>query len=103
MKVPYKYFPQDIRDQYNLHKLKHTDGYVYIQINKGVYGLSYKLLSKLLRNAGYAPLVNTSGLWKHTMLKTIFYLCVANLDVKYYNKKDLLHLKDAFEKITHTK
>lgn len=104
MKVPYKYFPQDIKDGYNLHQLKHTDGYMYVQINKGMYGLkqaallAYKLLSTLLCNARYFPLLNTSGMWKYTSLKTVFCLCVDNFGVKYYNKEDLLHLKYAIGK-----
>ena len=39
MKVPIKYFPQDIQDKYHLQDLVHNDGYVHIRINKGVCGL----------------------------------------------------------------
>ena len=34
MKVPYKYFPKDIRDKYNLDAIVHIDGHIYIKIKK---------------------------------------------------------------------
>ena len=39
MKIPYKYFPADIRKQYNLESILHADVYIYCKINKGMYGL----------------------------------------------------------------
>ena len=39
MRVAYKYFPNDIRQRYNLNNIVHTDGYIYIKIKKGMYGL----------------------------------------------------------------
>ena len=38
IRMQWAYIPQDIRDQYNLHD-KVSDGYVYIKIKKGMYGL----------------------------------------------------------------
>ena len=38
MKVPFKYFPEDIRQKYGLYNIVH-DGYIYIKIKKGMYGL----------------------------------------------------------------
>ncbi len=38
MKVPFKYFPQDIVDKYKLSTKLHND-YIYIKIKKGMYGL----------------------------------------------------------------
>ena len=104
MKVPYKYSPQDIREKYDLALLVHTDGYIYIQINKDVYGLKqaailpYKNLSKLPIYAGYKPLITTSGLWKHETRKTLFFLYVDNFGIKYYSKDNILHLQNAINK-----
>ena len=39
MKVNYKYFLHDIRKRYNLDELVHSNDYVYIKIQKGMYGL----------------------------------------------------------------
>ena len=38
MRVPFKYFPQDIIDQYNLRQKLHKD-YIFIKISKGMYRL----------------------------------------------------------------
>ena len=62
-------FPQEIIDQYNLKDLVATDGYVYMDIIKGILGLkqagrlaSNRLTKKLARN-GYAPVPQTPSLW----------------------------------------
>ena len=39
MRIHVKHFPQDIRDQYNINNIVHTNNFVYIRINKGMYGL----------------------------------------------------------------
>ena len=39
MKIHYKYFPEDIRIKYNLDSKLSSDGYIYIKIKKGMYGL----------------------------------------------------------------
>ena len=104
MKIPFKYFPNDIIHRYNLHTLVHSDGYVYIKIIKGMYGLkqaavlAYNNLSSLLLAAGYRPITNSQGMWKHISRQTIFCLCVDDFGVKYYSKEDIQHLKKAIEK-----
>ena len=102
MKVPFKYFPEDIRQRYDLYS-KVCNGFIYIKIKKGMYGLkqaallAYQTLSKILKNAGYEPLPATLGLWKHKTKPTLFSLCVDDFGVKYYNKQDLDHLREAIE------
>ena len=39
MKTPVRLVPDEIKVEYNLRELKHA-GYMYVQINKGVYGLA---------------------------------------------------------------
>ena len=39
MKVKLQYFPEDIIQRYGLKQIVHTDGHVYIKIEKGMYGL----------------------------------------------------------------
>ena len=95
MKIPFKYFPKDIIQRYKLEGLKHTNGYVYVKITKGMYGLkqaavlAYKNLSKLLIKAGYFPIINSQGMWKHVTKPTTFCLCVDDFGVKYCNKNDV--------------
>ena len=82
MKVHYIHFPADIRKIYNLDQLVHTDNYIYIKINKGIYDLKqaailvYEFLSLLLEDADYVPIIGTLGLWKHSIRKITFCLCV---------------------------
>jgi len=38
MKIPYSLFPPDILAKYKLHDIIHN-GCIYIQINRGMYGL----------------------------------------------------------------
>ena len=102
MKVPYKYFPMDIRSRYNLENIVHKD-YIYIKIQKGMYGLkqaavlAYTQVSSLLKKAGYQPIVGSLGMWKHSTRKTLFCLCVDDFGIKYYDKEDILHLENALK------
>jgi hypothetical protein len=61
MRIKYKYFPQAIRKQYNLDRFLAPDGYIYIRIKKGMYGLkqaailAYQHLVNQLAPHGYHP------------------------------------------------
>ena len=98
MKVPYKHFPADIRKRYNLDEKVTPNGYIYIEINKGMYGLkqaailAYIELTKNLAKYGYYPITGTVGLWQHESRPTKFCLCVDDFGVKYYSKDDVNHL-----------
>ena len=98
MKIPIKHIPQDIIKTYNLLNLVTPDGYVYVKIKKGMYGLkqaailAYNNLVNNLQDDGYFPIPHTVGLWKHTTRKTIFCLCVDDFGIEYFNKGDANHL-----------
>jgi hypothetical protein len=68
MCIKYKYFPTAIRDQYNLDTLVSPDGYIYIRIKKGMYGLKqatllvYQHQVNQLAPHGYHPCPYTTGL-----------------------------------------
>ena len=76
MRVRLKYFPPDIIEQYQLHTKVAADGYVYICIQKGMYGrkqaalLAYKNLKAHLQPFGYHPVEGTVGLWAHNTQPT---------------------------------
>jgi hypothetical protein len=61
-------FPEEIVDKYNLKALA-VNGWVYIEVRKGMYGLKQagllvnQLLQKLLAPFGYYPTRHTPGLW----------------------------------------
>ena len=86
MKVPFKYFPSDIIDKYNLRTLMTHDKYIYIKIKKGMYGLkqaavlAYQQLVKNLGQHGYYPADMTNGIWRHVSRRTRFCLCVDDLE-----------------------
>ena len=73
MRLHLDYIPEDIVKRYKLEELA-VDGYVYIKIAKGMYGLkqaailAYKLLVKRLAAHGYFPIPLTNGLFTHKML-----------------------------------
>ena len=82
MKVHISKFPTDIIDKYNLKQKMDEHGYVYIKINKGMYGLkqaavlAYQRLVVLLVPHGYYPEKYTTEIWAHKTRKTKFCLCV---------------------------
>ena len=55
MKIPYQYFPNDIKSRYNLHKKVTSTNFIYVKIKKGMYGLkqaailAYNNLIKILK------------------------------------------------------
>ena len=61
MKIKYKYFPEKIRQAYNLDGIVTADGWIYVKIIKGMYRLkqaariAYDLLKRRLATHGYTP------------------------------------------------
>jgi hypothetical protein len=70
MKIPLRLIPGNIIKHYGLRK-KAVDGYVYMEIRKGMYGLpqagilAKKLLKLRLACHGHFEQPHTPGLWKH--------------------------------------
>ena len=68
MRIPVRLIPEAFLQAYNLHP-KIYNGYLYMEIRKGMYGLpqsgiiANKLLRKRLRPHGYFEVKNTPGLW----------------------------------------
>ena len=93
--------PQEIIDKYALRKIVHDNGWVYLEIVKGMYGskqagiIANIELTKHLENFGYHPVRHTPGLWKHNTRVTIFTLVVDDFEIKYASKQDADHLLQA--------
>ena len=51
MRIPLRLIPQEVIDDYNLYDIQQHNGYVYVQIDKGMYGLPQAgiLANKLLQ------------------------------------------------------
>ena len=101
MKVKASHIPHDIKIRYNVDDLTTKDGYVYVEIVKGMYGLknaailAYDNLKKNLEKFGYYPVQGTVGVWAHRTRRTRFCVCVDDFGVKYFTKADANHLLEA--------
>ena len=97
MKLPLDILPEEIIQQYNLREIAHN-GWVYVQIEKGMYGLpqmgilANQQLTKVLKPFGYYQCQHTPGLWKHKWRPITFCLVVDNFGVKYEGREHVEHL-----------
>jgi hypothetical protein len=95
--------PQETIDKYDLIELAH-DGKVYIEIQKGMYGLpqacilTNELLQRNLAKDGYRPTQHTYGLWKHDTSPISFSLVVDDFGVKYVGREHAEHLMECIKK-----
>jgi hypothetical protein len=93
-------FPEEIVSKYNLTALA-VDGWMYIEIRKGIYGLKQagllanQILQKRLEPFDYYPTRHTPGLWLHKTRPIAFSLIVDDFAVKYVGKHHVDHLRDA--------
>ena len=87
MQIHSQYFDQHLQKLYNLYRKIDKDGYVYCNIQLGMYGLmqaailAYKLIKERLHPAGYYPIKESNRLWQHKTRKRIFALCVDDFGV----------------------
>jgi hypothetical protein len=97
MKMPIGLFPPWTIKRYDLLN-KVVKGYVYLQMQKGVWGLpqagilANKLLRKRLAPHGYFECSHTPGLWKHSTRPISFTLVVDDFGIKYKCQEDVDHL-----------
>jgi hypothetical protein len=77
-----------------------VDGWFYIEIRKGMYGLKQagllvnQLLQKRLAPFGYYPTRHTPGIWLHKTLPIAFLLIVDDFAVKYVGKHHADNLRN---------
>ena len=97
MSIPFKKTPQEIIDAYNLTTLVDNQGWIYMRIEKGIYGLEQsgiianQELVKHMAPFGYHPVQHTPGLLVHYKRKTIFSLVVYGFCIQYYSMDDADH------------
>jgi hypothetical protein len=102
MRLALNIVPQEIIDKYNLLD-KANNGYVYIRIDKGVYGLlqagilANNILVTRLAPHGYHPDEHTHGLWRHKTRPIIFTMVADYFGVKYVGKEHADHLLNAIK------
>ena len=71
IRVSIRDIPEEIIQEYNLNSIVTADGMIYIEANRGMYGLpqagllANDLLEKRLNKRGYHQSKLVPGLWKH--------------------------------------
>jgi len=105
MKIPLRWFPQDVIDQYDIMmSMVEPDGFIYVDIRKGMYGLkqaariAFDCLVTLMKPHGYAPLRCNPGIWRHEKRDVLFTLCVDDFGIKYSNLDNANHLLNTLQK-----
>jgi hypothetical protein len=94
VRIPTHMLPQAIVELYHLES-KISNGYVYAEVRKGMYGLPQagKLaddrLRKFLAPFSYAPCPVNPRLWKHLHSDLMFTLVVDDFGIRYTNKQDV--------------
>ena len=97
MRIPVSVIPPAIMELYNLHLLV-ENGYVYVEIRKGMYGLpqagriANDKLIPILAKAGYHQSSLIPGLFKHATRPISFCLVVDDFGVKYVGREHAEHL-----------
>jgi hypothetical protein len=100
MKIMLSRFLEGIIQKYNLNTLA-VNGWVYIEVRKGMYGLKQagllanQLLQTRLEPFGYYPARHTPGLWLHKNRPISFTLVMDDFAVKYIGKQHAEHLRNA--------
>ena len=85
-------FYDEIIKLYDLRSLVCPNGWIYMEISKGMPGLKQagrianERLEIHLAQFGYAPSPRTPALWKHATCDTTFSLVVDDFGVKYVGK-----------------
>ena len=89
MRIPLKIILQEIISAYDLKTLVDEQVWIYMRIEKGMYGLKQagvianQYLVKHMAPFGYHPVKHTPGLWVHNKKKTLFSLVVDDFCVQY--------------------
>ena len=90
--------PDDVIEHYKLREKVNKNGYVYVEIQGGMYGLpqagllAQELLEKRLVKHGYTQSQTTPGFWKHHTRPVQFSLVVDDFGVKYVGQENAEHL-----------
>jgi hypothetical protein len=98
MRMKIKDLPEEFVTMYNLTDKATSDGFIYIKIQKGMYGLpqagilAQELLEQRLNKHGYRQSPITPGLWRHDFRPISFTLCVDDFGIKYVGREHAEHL-----------
>ena len=103
MRLKLSKLPPDFIEEYKLNNKATKDGYVYLEIRGGMYGLpqagilAQELLEKRLNAKGYHQSKITPGFWKHDWRPICFTLVVDDFGVKYVGQEHAEHLMQCLQ------
>ena len=95
--------PDEIVQEYKLKDKVTTEGYIYLEVRKGMYGLpqagllAQELLEKRLKKHRYTQSKLIPGFWTHKWRTIQFSLVVDDFGVKYQGKEHAKHLMNALK------
>ena len=95
--------PDEIIEEYKLKDIATAEGFVYIEVRKGMYGLpqagllAQQLLERRLQKHGYEQSNIIPGFCTHKWRPIQFSLVVDNFGVKYVGKEHVKHLMNALK------
>ena len=95
--------PKEILEEYKLKEKATSEGYVYLEIRKGMYGLpqagllAQQLLEERLAKHGYMQGKLIPGFWTHKWQSIQFTLVVDDFGVKYEGKEHAEHLMNTLK------
>ena len=98
LRMKLSYFSEEIIKLDKLQEKVTADGYVYVEVRRGIYGLpqsgllAQHLLEKRLWDHGYSQSKFTPGFWAHESRPLSFSLVVDYFSVKYVGKEHANHL-----------
>jgi hypothetical protein len=101
MKLHISKIPDEIIDGYQLQSLTTADGWVYMEIRKGMPGLKQagcianNRLTTHLAKSVYRPVPITPSIWTHDTCPIDFSLVIDDFGVKYVGKEHDMHLLQA--------
>jgi hypothetical protein len=104
MHMKIKDLSEDFIIMYNLANKATSNGFVYIKIQKEMYGLpqagllAQELFEQCLNTHGYCQSPITPGLWQHDYRPISFILCVDNFGIKYVGREHAKHLASILSK-----
>jgi hypothetical protein len=96
--------PEDVVAHYKLNNIATPEGYIYCEIQKGMYGLpqagiiAQQLLKERLQKDGYRQSKTTPGLRKYDTRLISFSLVIDDFWVKYVGEENAQHLLDTVQK-----
>ena len=99
MKIPLAHIPDEIITEYALKNKVHSDGVVYIEIRKGMYGLpqagmlANQLLKRQLAKHGYYEVCHSPGYWRHVWQPIDFTLVIDDFVTEICPSRRVGHFK----------